>query len=439
MNNLVSNKKLLLFFVVIGVGACILSFYFFIQGINISYQISAAEVRYNLIETVQNTSDSKNLIKEKARLSLSSQPSDMVLLAQLNIEDAKRTGQTSGYDEAEKLALKALKLAPTQSEIRGLNLVLVKVLVARHQFEQSLAITDKVFGVNLNPESAFQKAFIYLALNRFEDALKEINFLIKIKPDMSSATLKALVLSYVGQDELAFHYFKKAIKLEDVSEESQSVLTRGQFAQFLLKKGNFKGALQLCDDALKINPQNSFVKQVKASVLIQKNKFSESYQLLSAAFAESKEPVFLMHMLNASKLMNKNSSDFEALAKEIQSVYQEEKSLNNYGHLVDLASVHYVLGEYQKAIDTVLLDRKSKRTFRADVLMAKSLIQLNKIESARDILEEQIARGSTDASLYYLMIEVLPGEFNRDLRELYLQKAKKVNPNFNLDLLLKIP
>ena len=165
--------------------------------------------------------------------------------------------------------------------------------------------------------------------------------------------------------------------------------------------------------------------------------FISAERLMS--FRERMFTTFLLHMLNALKLINKSFANFNTLANEVQAVYQNELGSNNYGHLADLATLQYLLGDYQKTIETILIDRKSKRTLRADLLLVKALIQLKKVEEARDILEEQIARGSTDASLDYLMLEVLPGDYNSNLRELYLSKAKRVNPNFNSDLLFKVP
>ena len=92
-------------------GACILSFDFVAQKLDSRYQISTADVRYKFLEARRIPTDPQILLKEKNRLSLSQEPQDMIYLAQLYVEEAKRTGQTNGYDIAENLALKALKLS----------------------------------------------------------------------------------------------------------------------------------------------------------------------------------------------------------------------------------------------------------------------------------------------------------------------------------------
>jgi hypothetical protein len=76
---------------------------------------------------------------------------------------------------------------------------------------------------------------------------------------------------------------------------------------------------------------------------------------------------------------------------------------------------------------------------RTDLLLAKNLIQTKKLEAARDLLESQIAKNTTDVTVYYLMLEMLTENHNKNLRKIYLARARLNNENFNQDMLMKIP
>ena len=407
-----------------------------------NYKLNESELNYKFTITPSDTTSAEILNLKNKIESAKKSPTlaqELAELANLYISEAKKSGLSEYYNEAERLANQSLKLGPKEKSARSADLTLVKVLSARHQFSEALVKLEKISINSRNsPEIVYLRAIVHLALSEFSEALDDVNVLIKVKPDISSATLKALVLGQLGQDDLAFYYFKKALQLEDIGEQGQSVLTRAQFAQFLIKKGEYNQALHLCDSGLKIIPTNSYLKLVKAQAFNSQKKYLEAYDLLSKAFAESKEPTYLLNMLFSLKLL-KRDSDFKVLSEQVLKIYEKEAEQNSYGHLLDLASVYYILNEFKKAEQTVILDQRNRSNLRGNLILAKALIKLKQTEQARDVLESQIAMGSTDVSLFYLMMDILEGENNKKLRDLYFQRTVKNNSNFNSELLFNIP
>ena len=406
------------------------------------FNLTESEIAYKFTITPVDTTQSEisNITQRiTAQIKSPTSTQDLAELANLYISEAKKTGNSDYYSEAEKLAVKSLTLGPKDKSAKAAKLAIVRVLTARHQFREALQTLEEFpEGSKNSPEVVYLRAIIHLALSDFSAAFNEANTLIKVKPDIGSATLKALVLSQLGQDDLAFHYFKKAVQLEDIGEQVQSVLTRAQFAQFLIKRGEYDKALLLCDSGLKIIPTNAYLKLVKAQAFNSQKKYKEAYELMSKAFAESKEPTYLLNMLFSLKLL-KRETDFKILSDEVLKIYIKEAEQNSYGHLLDLASVYYILNDFEKSAKTVLLDQQNRNNLRGDLILAKALIKLNKTEKAREVLEAQIAKGSTEVSLFYLMTELLEGENNKKLRDLFTQRIAKNNSNFNLDLLFSIP
>ncbi len=400
-----------------------------------SYKIELSKVNYKFPTTQFAATSEMIQFKEKIEQSASPSDIDLALLADLYLTHAKKSGTLSSYDAAEKYAQSALKI-----NVRNKNaqIVLVKIMIARHQFQEALSRLDELVGKGFTDVGASLRTSIYLALGRFPEALSQVNFLIKEKPDLGSATLKALVLSHMGQDELALHYFMRAIQIEDINEEVQSVFSRGQFAQFLIKKGNPEQALELCNLALKIIPISPYIQFTKAQAFIAKKEYKSAYQSLQLAFAQSKEPVYLLNMIYVSKLLKKED-DVKVLSEQALEIYLTEVKMNQYGHLVDLANLYFVTGQFQDAYRIHLQNRSLRKVFRSEISLAKTLIKLNRPEEAREILEEQIAIGATDVEADFLMLEILKGEQSADLREIYKAKIAENNPSYNDEILMVIP
>lgn len=355
-------------------------------------------------------------------------------LANLYVAEAKNTAQLRFYDEAEATALSSLKKSPGGIPA---TMALSKVLSARHEFSKALALLAELPVKSKNAEEIlYLTAVNQIALGEFDLALQSVNSLIRVSPNLSSATLKALVFDHLGQDDLAFYYFKRALQLEDVGESTQAILTRGQFATFLIKKGNYHDAIKLCDAALKISPDNAYNKLVKAQALNSLKRYSEAYELLTESFSQAREPIYLLNMVYSLRLLNREA-DFATLSKEAIQIYENEIKKNPYGHLLDLASLYYVTSDFEKAIKTVQLDQQNRTGLRGNLILAKSLIQLGKNLEARELIEKQISAGSTDVVLFLLMLKLQTD--NNELQTLYFQRSKLNNANYNAELLLALP
>lgn len=406
---------------------------------NSNFRIDKSEIKYKFPPADKAASGSEiALLKEQLEKTTdaTSRALAQAQLAQLYVTEAKKTSQEKLYTEAQSLAESSLKVIPKN---KNAVLALSKVMSARHEFNTALTLLDELPGPGpKNEETAYLRAVDLMSLSKFDEAYESADYLTTVSPGIGTATLKALLLGQMGQDDLAFYYFKRALQLEDVGEDTQSVITRGQFATFLIKKGNYSDAILLCDSALEIQPANAYVKLVKAQAFNAQKKYSQAYELMSTAFSESKEPIYLLNMVISLKLLNRET-DFKVLADEALKIYLSDIAQNRYGHLLDLAALYYVRGEFDKSSESILKDQQNRHNVRGDLMLAKIYIQTKKEKEARSIIEKQIAKGSTEPALFYLMQSILTGENSKTLKDLYSQRAKNSNPDFNPDLLLKIP
>lgn len=400
-----------------------------------TYNLSASDFEYKYEQAISDNLEAEFLQLQKNETKISD-AKNTAQLANLYVAKAKRSGNSEYYDQAEVLAKKSLSLKP---ENKLAVLVQSKIFAARHQFSDAIKTLDLAAGAqSSDPESAYLKSVSFLGLGDYSEALKSINITLNQKPDLASATLKAVILSQIGQDDLAFYYFKKSLAIEDIGEEFQSTITRGQFAQFLTKKGQHQLAHEVCDSGFKINPSSSYLKFIKTQILIQQKKYTLANKYIEEAFASSKDPLHLLSLLVSLKTLNQ-TENLKVLSAGLINSLSEELKKNEYGHLVDLASVHYLLGEYEISEKILLEDVKNRKSSRANLILAKIYYLQNKFDKAKEKSEEEIFNGTTEAAFYFLMSDVLNQQKNKDLSLTYLNLAKRYNSNFNSEIMYQIP
>ena len=192
-----------------------------IYNLSTRYRLSTKDVEYKYQNAITNSTE-KELNDLKAKVDDNSHPDDsadnLARLSEIYISEAKRTNNLDFYSKAEEIAEKSLKLQPLN---KVAMLSVAKILMARHQFHEAISTIDKIPEKHKkSPEAIYLKAVSYIALGLFNEALEQSNLLSATEPSLSSATLKALIMSYLGQDDLAFYYFKRAIEIEDIKQKS---------------------------------------------------------------------------------------------------------------------------------------------------------------------------------------------------------------------------
>jgi tetratricopeptide (TPR) repeat protein len=401
--------------------------------------LSEADYQYKFQQALNDNLEAEFIELQKKEKLHSNSPDHAIELAQLAnlyIAKAKRYSKAEYYDQAQTITQKSLSLLPQN---KPALLSQSKIFAARHQFGDALRTLDLLTQSHPeDSESAYLKAVNYLAIGNYAEALKKINTTLNQKPDLASATLKAVILSHIGQDDLAFYYFKKSLFIEDIGEEFQSTITRGQFAQFMAKKGEYQLAHQICDAGLKINPDSPYLKSVKAQILIQQKSYSAANKLAEQAFSTSKDPLHLLTLIYTLKILKQEDS-VETLSQQLKKTLTEDLEKNEYGHLIDLSAVYFLQGNYDLSEKTLLQDSKNRKNSKANLMLAKIYYLQNKLQLSKELCEEEVLKGTTESAFYYLMSDILKQQKNFELSETYLNLAKKLNKNFNYEILYQVP
>lgn len=96
----------------------------------------------------------------------------------------------------------------------------------------------------------FEKYRIHCGLQEYENALKCVNEILELDPNIDSLNSKSSLLAKLGQYQEALKYIEKALELN-----SDYFVTLGNKGYILSKSGNPEDALKFFQQAIRINPE----------------------------------------------------------------------------------------------------------------------------------------------------------------------------------------
>ena len=145
---------------------------------------------------------------------------------------------------------------------------------------------------------------------KYDDALSEINRILKTDANYSNWNLKAIILAKLKRYEESVECFDKALSLNPSDEiklnKANSIYNWAKVTFF--PEGNYEKALRLIDDALNINPDSEDPSEfyfLKAEILEALNDLAESQKAYLIAYKEFDK---LKELENQIEYLN-NTSD----------------------------------------------------------------------------------------------------------------------------------
>lgn len=149
-----------------------------------------------------------------------------------------------------------------------------------------------------------------IANEKYDDALSEINRILKTDANYSNWNLKAIILAKLKRYEESVECFDKALSLNPSDEiklnKANSIYNWAKVTFF--PEGNYEKALRLIDDALNINPDSEDPSEfyfLKAEILEALNDLAESQKAYLIAYKEFDK---LKELENQIEYLN-NTSD----------------------------------------------------------------------------------------------------------------------------------
>jgi len=169
------------------------------------------------------------------------------------------------------------------------------------------------------------KAFVFLGLNKFDEALECANKALKIKLGFKyfliknpiqniQINTKTSVLYGLEQYEDALKYSNKLLKLNKNISSNWSIK-----GAILSKLGNYDEALESLDEALRLDPNDSYALSNKGDTLSKMGDYSEAMEYIDRALdINPKIPGFWLNKGELLMAMNKNEEALKYIDKALE-------------------------------------------------------------------------------------------------------------------------
>ena len=354
---------------------------------------------------------------------------DLAQLAGLYYQQAKLTGRTGDYDQAESTARLSLRAQATHNS--GARLIVARVASSRHQFTDAIRIAREALAED--PSKAAPLSVVtgaYLALGNLAEANVSADQFVDRSPGLESYGLRALVYEAEGRDEESTADFVRALQIEDIGETDESAWVRSVFARGLMRRGDYAHARILLDEAIRSVPGYHLALDLRGDLEMREGKWADAERSFRAAFESSKQIPYLVHLARVKRAQGETVSAQE-IEGEAEVLLRDELKRSGWGHRIDLAILLLDRGrpaDVQEAETLAAADVENRPGALSLGVLARAKLRVGKFAEAQKVLRRALQSGSRDARLYLLMAEIERAVQNPRLVLFYSQLAIALEP-----------
>jgi tetratricopeptide (TPR) repeat protein len=347
-------------------------------------------------------------------------------LAVAYIRSARQTGDFSLNTKAETAVKHALKIDENNFEANKIN---ASLLLTFHKFAEALEVGTKL--QQENPTDSFFYGVLTDAnveLGNYEEAVKNVQKMVDLRPDMASYSRVSHVRSLHGDSEGAIESMTTAARIADPGDKEAQAWCLVRLGEEYFKIGKYEKAEDQLDEALKIFPNYHLAMAAKGKVRAANGDYDAAINFFKSA--EQRVPL----TETAIQLGNiyAKIGDVENSDKEYELAETIEKNFGN----IDQRRLALLWADRDMKLGEALEIARKEHEVRKDIytadIFAWCLFKNGKFEEAREVIGEAMRLKTDDAQFLYHagMIEKELGN-QKTAKDLIL-KAVKLNPFFDI-------
>jgi len=204
------------------------------------------------------------------------------------------------------------------------------------QWDTALEQCNKALELNPDAQSTrYLKAHIYYDMQRYPDALAELDSLLKQNPiHEEGLQLAGYVAGTMGEEQKAVDYYSRYLELQPTNAQ-----VRMKIAYDLAQAGDPGGAMQLIQAGLDVDPDNVDLLEQYGGFA-----FAAGKKIADKASADSAS--------DSGGLPPEAAEDYHQAIDAYQKVYQAKGADTNPAQIRTLMAAYIQLGEIDQAIST---------------------------------------------------------------------------------------
>lgn len=347
-------------------------------------------------------------------------------LAVAYIRRARETGDFSLNTNAETAVKRALEIDENNFEANKIN---SSLLLTFHRFTEALELGTRL--QQKYPTDAFFYGVLTDAnveLGNYDEALKNVQQMVDLRPDMSSYSRVSHVRSLYGDSEGAIEAMITAARITDPADKEAQAWCLTRLGEEYFRIGEYEKSEKQFDDALKIFPNYHLALAAKGKALAAKGDYENAIKF----YTNAQERVPLTETVIQLGNLYTKIGDNEKAGKQYELAEVIEKSSGN----IDQRRLALLWADRDQKLDESLEIAKKTSETRKDIytndVLAWSLYKKGNFEEAKKVINEALSLKTKDAQIFYHagMIEKELG--NKKEAKEFLQKALKLSPNFDI-------
>jgi tetratricopeptide (TPR) repeat protein len=352
-------------------------------------------------------------------------------LAALYLQKARETGDPTYYSKSDTLLARATVLQPEHLETLCLRATLA---LARHRFHDALAIGRR--ARELYPRSAPACGVVgdaQIELGMYEDAVRTIQAMVDLRPDLSSYSRVAYIRELHGDVAGALDAMTRALEAGGVVPENVAwcAVQRGTLR---FGSGDLDGAGADYDRAIQLLPHYAPALGGRARVAAARGHIDDAVRLYRDANALQPLPeniIALGDLLAATGRVAEARREY-ALVRAIERL-QAENGVDTDIEMALFDADH--LGAEGAAAETLVTRARTARerrpSIKSDETLAWTLYRTGHVMEAREVMSRALRLHTRDALMYYHsgMIAAAAGDTTAAREQ--LTQALALNPAFS--------
>ena len=354
-------------------------------------------------------------------LSENSNIQDLNDLAELLFNKFGSTNNTLYIDRSLKVLNKSLKIHPDKNNTA--MILKAKIFESQHRFEEAIALATAALNGRSETYDAYQ-VIIYsnLSLGQMTKAQAWADIYVQKYPKTKSLSARGLVLIESGRIDEGVFDLNRAIKLEDLGEQSDSAWVRCILARHFISVGRLKEADYLLNQALIISEDYAFALDLLGQIAAINHDYKKTKTYFEKAFSLTKELVYLIHSADLETAFGKTESA-QSIYKIAESLARNDLKNNSYGHRLDLVKILLRTASKENLDEAlVLLQEEEKIRTSALVYQAFAEIYAEKKNwpQALEYAQRILRTGSQKPEHYLLLEKIYRNLGQADRGDLYM-------------------
>ncbi len=353
-------------------------------------------------------------------------PLGYTMLALSYIKLARESGDFSLNSKAESAVNRALELEPENAIAKKLQ---ASLLLTFHRFSEALEATTKLH------QQYPQDSFVYGALTdanvelgNYEEAVKNVQKMVDLKPNMESYARVSHVRSLYGDTDGAIEAMGTAAKSADPADKEARAWCRVYLGNEYFKAGQYNNAELAYDLALRIFPEYHLALAGKGQTRMAAGDYENAIKFLT----QSQERVPLTETVIMLGDLYKKTGNTDKANQQYELAQFIEQKLGN----IDMRRLALLWADQNIKLDEALAIAEKEHAARKDIFTADiyawCLYKKGNFQEAQKAIQDAMRLKTKDARIFYHagMIEKELG--NKQNAIDYLKKSLDTNPSFDI-------